>query len=129
MKNNPAKMFKSGDILLVMILLLVGYWLFGGFNPAGAKSQTALIQLDNSIAYEVDLRKDQVISLDEFSPPVQVRVQNNAIRITQNDCAQKICIKMGAISEPGQMIVCVPKKILIFIPVGNDKGRIKATTG
>ena len=33
---------------------------------------------------------------------------------------------MGAISEPGQMIVCVPKKILIFIPVGKNEHKIEA---
>jgi hypothetical protein len=129
MKSGRVKLVKTGDILLAVLLLVIGYWLFGGFNPADTTGSTALIQLDNSIEYEVDLKKDRIIELDEFTPPVQVQVQNNAIRITKNDCAQKVCIKMGAISEPGQMIVCVPKKILIFIPVGNDKHRIKATTG
>jgi len=129
MKTGLIRLFKSGDIFLAMFLLFAGYWLFGGFNPADTLGSSALIQLDNSIEYEVDLKKDQIIDLDEFTPPVQVQVQNNSIRITQNDCAQKICIKMGSISEPGKMIVCVPKKILIFMPVRNDGRGIKAITG
>lgn len=129
MKSDPVKLVKPGDILLAASLLVAGYWLFGGISPAASGGKIALIQLNNSVEYEVDLKKDQIIDLDEFTPPVQVQVQNNAIRITQNDCAQKICIKMGAISKPGQTIVCVPKKILIFIPVGNDTRRIEAITG
>ena len=124
-----SRLFRAGDILLGMLLLLAGYWVFGGTSPATAKGKAALIQMDNSIEYEVDLKKDQIIDLKEFSPAVRVQVTKGTIRVIQNDCEQKICIKMGAISEPGQMIVCVPKKILIFIPVGKNEHKIEAITG
>ena len=130
MKNGPIRMVRSGDFLVALLILFVGYWLFGGFNhPASGEGKTALIQINNSIEYELDLNKNQIIDLKEFSSPVRVRIRNNSIRIIQNDCEQKICIKMGSISEPGQMIVCVPKKILIFIPLGKNERRINAITG
>ena len=129
MKTDSIRLIKPGDILLALLLILSGYWLLGGFNSSAEEGKTALIQLDNSVEYELDLGKQQVIDLNEFTPPVRVRIRNNSIRIIQNDCEQKICIKMGAISEPGQMIVCVPKKILIFIPSGNNEHRINAITG
>lgn len=129
MKGDLIRLFRSGDVLLALLILFTGYWLLGVFSPADTESINALVQIDSSVEYEIDLKKDQTIVLDEFNPSVKIKVESNGLRIIQNDCEQKICIKMGAISEPGQMIVCVPKKILIFVPVGNDKHRIKAITG
>jgi len=129
MKTYSIRLVKPGDILLAFLLILAGYWLLGGFVSPADEGKTALIQLDNSVEYELDLSREKLIDLNEFSPPVRVQIRNNSIRIIQNDCEQKLCIKMGAISEPGQMIVCVPKRILIFIPIGNNEHRINAITG
>lgn len=129
MKTDSIRLVKPGDILLAFLLILAGYLLLGGFGSPADEGKTALIQLDNSVEYELDLSREKLIDLNEFSPPVRVQIRNNSIRIIQNDCEQKLCIKMGAISEPGQMIVCVPKRILIFIPIGNNEHRINAITG
>jgi hypothetical protein len=129
MKTDSIRLVKPGDIFVALSLILAGYWLLAGFKPSAGEGKTALIQVNNSIEYELDLGREKLIDLNEFSPPVRVQILDNSIRIIQNDCEQKICIKMGAISEPGQMIVCVPKKILIFIPIGNNEHRINAITG
>jgi hypothetical protein len=124
------RLFKLGDILLGLVFIGIGYWAIFRFSPGGNASQTALIQIDNNIEYELSLNKTQTVALNEFNPPVEIKVQNNSIGIIQNDCEQKICVRMGFISHPGEMIVCVPKKILIYIPFSNGKqSTIKAITG
>ncbi len=124
------KLFKPGDILLGLILIGMGHFVMFWFDPGGTDSQKVLVQINDNVKYELTLSKEQTIRLKEFDPPVEIEIHNNAIRIIRNDCVQKICLKMGYISKPGEMIVCVPKKILIYIPFSNDQHRtIKAITG
>ena len=44
-----------------------------------------------------------------------VLVKHNSISIKDADCPHKECVKSGWISEPGQMIVCLPYKLIINI--------------
>lgn len=130
MAKKPEKLFKPGDILLGISLIVIGYLVFFWFKPFSGSQSEALIQIDNNLKYELDLEKNQIFNLKEFDPAVVIEVHNQAIRIVRNDCDKKICLKMGFISKPGQVIVCVPKKILIYIPTDNDQHQsIKAITG
>jgi hypothetical protein len=130
MAKKPEKLFKPGDILLGISLIIIGYLIFFWFKPFSGSQSKALIQIDNNLRYEVNLEKNQIFSLKEFNPAVVIEVHNKAIRIIRNDCDKKICLKMGFISKPGQVIVCVPKKILIYIPANNEQNQIiKAITG
>lgn len=44
-----------------------------------------------------------------------VEIANNKVRITEADCKDKICIKDGSISKPGDVLVCLPHKVVIEI--------------
>jgi len=91
---------------------------------------TAYMQINGEVEYRLDLNQSQVIQLNEFNPPVGVEVRNGSIAIIRNNCPHKLCIKMGSISKGGQSIVCVPKKILIFLPAkSHEIDPIKAITG
>jgi hypothetical protein len=130
MEKNQSKLFKPGDILFGLLVVIIGYLILFWFKPATNKNNIALIQINDEVFYEVNLNKNQTITLKEFNPAVEVEVQNNAIRILRNNCEKKICLKMDFISKSGQMIICVPKKILIYIPAINEqKQPIRAITG
>ena len=131
MEKNLSKLFKPGDILFGLLIVVFIYLLFFWFKPIINNNNIALVQINDKVHYEINLDKNQIIKLIEFNPKVEVQVKNNAIRISRNDCDKKICLKMGFISKPGQMIICVPKKILIYIPIKtNDKNQeIRAITG
>jgi len=129
MERRHIRLLRKGDIFIFIFLALLGYFVLLWSSQNEIENPAAFIQINNVIQYELDLRQDQIIALKEFTPPVKVEVRNHSIGIIQNDCEQKICIKMGFISDAGQMIVCVPKKILIYIS-GNDQNRsIEAITG
>lgn len=44
-----------------------------------------------------------------------IQIEKGKVRIIEADCPDRICIKNGWISEPGQMIVCLPHKLVIEI--------------
>lgn len=130
MKKNALALFKIGDILF-WLALLSGAWFYQSIiASSNTADNVAVVEIAGEVEYRIDLKLDRQYELDEFSPPVKIAVRSGTLAIIANDCPQNICLKMGAISRPGQMIVCVPKKILIYIPAHHETGKsVKAITG
>jgi hypothetical protein len=44
-----------------------------------------------------------------------VEIKDGAVRVISSPCPEKICIKTGRISKPGQWIACLPNRVFISI--------------
>jgi hypothetical protein len=44
-----------------------------------------------------------------------VVIENGTVQVTSSPCPEKICIKTGRISKPGQWIACLPNRVFISI--------------
>lgn len=130
MHTRKRKLFRPGDLLFWGLLLVLGYYVQWASGAPGSTPAIALVEIAGKVQYQIDLNLDRTYSLDEFDPPVELTVAEGTVRISRNDCPQKICQKMGAISRTGQMIVCVPRKLLIYIPARHDsEDPVKVITG
>jgi hypothetical protein len=71
------------------------------------------LPLDNSrnerIQIETDLGKNTV------------EITNGKVKILDADCKDQICIKDGSISKPGDMLVCLPHKVVVQIKGQNTE--------
>lgn len=52
-----------------------------------------------------------------------IEINDGKVRIADADCPDKICVKDGTISKPGEVLVCLPHKVVITI-----KGENKSET-
>jgi hypothetical protein len=44
-----------------------------------------------------------------------IEFQDSRVHMLWSDCPDKICMKMGWIAEAGQVVVCMPNKVVISI--------------
>jgi hypothetical protein len=44
-----------------------------------------------------------------------VVIEDGTVRVVRSPCPEKICIKTGRISKPGQWIACLPNRVFISI--------------
>lgn len=51
-----------------------------------------------------------------------IQIDDEKVRVIEADCPDKLDIKQGYISKPGEIIVCLPNRLVIEI-VGQDKDR------
>ena len=58
---------------------------------------------------------------------VTVAVEDRTVRITAATCKHKTCMTLGAISRPGQTLVCIPAQISIAIE-GRDAFGVDGVT-
>jgi hypothetical protein len=44
-----------------------------------------------------------------------VEIKDGAVQVISSPCPEKICVKTGRISKPGQWIACLPNRVFISI--------------
>jgi len=78
---------------------------------------------------------EQVVSLDadarvEVPGPLGttiVEIAGEEVRVVDSPCRQKICRGMGEVSGPGEMIVCVPNRVVVVV-LGDSRAATDAVT-
>lgn len=110
---------KKGDLLIILLLLVAGIvWFIQDSLRSDTEGSLAVI--------EVEGKRVQTLSMDENGrykinlpndKSMEVMVENNEIWVLEEtvDCPQKICVRTGKISKPGETIVCLPNKTVIYI--------------
>jgi len=114
---------KKGDKIVVIILLITVIISFGATliykNVIVGSEKIAVIKSGNKIFRTIDLNK--VVEEEEFTIKTEkghyntILVKHGSIRVKDADCLHKECVKMGTITDPGGLIVCLPNKLIISI--------------
>ena len=119
---------KKGDkIVAVVIAILVLASSIGVLvymNMARSSHHIAEIKQDGKVIRTIDL--DKVESPMEINIAYGdgynlVRVENGKIRVVDSDCPDKLCVKQGWITQPGQSVICLPHKLIVKIQGGSKE--------
>ena len=126
---------KKGDKIVVIILLITVIISFSAIliykNVIQGSENIAIIKSDGNIIRTIDLNK--MVEPEEFTIKTDkgnyntILVKHNSISVKDADCLHKECVKSGSISEPGEVIVCLPNKLIISIK-GEDVNGIDGAT-
>lgn len=122
-------MIKKWDIVIIVFLILLSFLpqlIFGVIMGKQYDETYAVITIDGSLYKKIPLSAHG--GTDEFKIKTKygtntVRVIDQTIQVTDADCRDHICVKQGAISKPGQTIVCLPHKLLIEVKSYSNKNQ------
>jgi hypothetical protein len=105
------------DKILITIILIVSitsiYWISRRGHQISSESKIAVVYQDSKLSQEVGLEQDRLTTLP--LEEMQIQVKAGMIRVARSDCPKQICVNMGWIKTPGQIIVCAPNKMLVEI--------------
>ena len=120
---------KKGDeiaALIIIVLLVIstaGVLIYK--NRMESSSRIALIKQDGKLIKTINLstvkNSEEFIIKYKDNDFNKIKVEKGRIRITDANCPDKICVKKGWISEPGENIVCLPHRLIISIAGKNSK--------
>lgn len=101
-----------GDVAAVLItLLLAGLCLLpsgGDASVATVRSPSGVITLPLAAAQTVTVTGNHGITLT-------VQAENGRVRVSDAGCPDKLCVKAGWLSSPGQTAVCVPAGVVVRV--------------
>lgn len=98
-------------ILLAILLLALGVQRFLT-KPGGA----AVVRVDGETVAELPLSEDaEVLIGEETGDFNRVTVSGGAVAVTEANCPDRICVRGGAIDAPGQVIACLPHRLIVTV--------------
>lgn len=126
---------KKGDkIIFISILVIITLGFSGTFiykNYMKSSDKIALIKQDGKVIDKINLTnftgtKEMTIKTKDghFN---KILIEKDKISIADADCPDRVCVKTGPISQPGDTVVCLPHRLMITIEGNKPKGEIDAT--
>ncbi|MGK2943773.1 MAG: NusG domain II-containing protein [Desulfuromonadales bacterium] len=112
--KTPWQVMTGGDWLVVLFLFGVSLtgiiWI--ATAPAGSR---VVVTSGEQVRFTAPLGQPRSVVLDGPLGQTHLVIDDQGVRITESSCRQKICVAMGPASHTGDLLACVPNRILVRI--------------
>ncbi len=112
-------MIKKRDIILALVLILLGIVCYGVIRLGQKKGSQVIIYEDQKEIGRYDLNTDTTKEIQTAKGINILEIKNGMAYVTEADCPDQVCIRMGKILKTGENIVCLPHKLVIQVE-GDD---------
>lgn len=108
-----------GDIMLIVAGIVVAALLWAAFELVRDSGPGRVVVVN---VVGVDVERIALAGGERSSRTVRgqigrstFEIVNGRVRMVSSDCPDKTCIKMGWASQPGQVIVCLPNRVVLKV--------------
>ncbi len=108
-----------GDKILIIILLITNISLIF-FITGTKKNGKVFVEVDQKLVGMYPLNQPQKISITGVKGGSEIEIREGKVKMIDSCCPNKYCLKTGWIDSQGQIICCVPNKVLIRISGNNN---------
>jgi len=113
---NLRKVTKS-EILLIALIVLFSIvailWNWSRDSKSSNHASIVAVHQGGKVLEKVGVEEDKIIVLPNGE--MKIEVKESRVRVSWSDCPRQLCVKTGWIKTAGEVIVCVPNKVLIEI--------------
>ena len=116
----PWHFMSVGDWLVVLILLI--------FSLAGIVSIAAMpegsrvmVTCGEELCFTAPLDQPRTLAIDGPLGQTKLVIDERGARIVESPCPRKICVSMGEAKHTGDLLACVPNRILVHIDGSSGK--------
>ncbi|MDR7857056.1 NusG domain II-containing protein [Tissierella sp.] len=110
----------KGDKILIIVIIAIS------LTSLGFIKNNAVGYMDKYISIQVDGKEYKKIIFDKSvigkTIPIEtefgynlVEIGDGTVRVIEASCPDELDVKQGSISAPGQIIVCLPNRLVIEI--------------
>jgi hypothetical protein len=118
----------KADVILIALLVVATVGSFYAIGSLTTRGRTALVQVDGNTVRKMNLDESSIAEISGVQGKLTVEVRGGKVAITHSDCLNRICVRTGWRSRGGEIIVCVPNKVLVRILPENSVD-VRAVTG
>ncbi|MEW6552760.1 MAG: NusG domain II-containing protein [Actinomycetota bacterium] len=118
----PGRWWAPGDVILVLAVIALSVFLIAqGVAGAGTGSRLEIrVTAGGKEVLTRPLDGGPVrLTVEGFSGESYLEVADGRARMVDSACPDKLCVKTGWISSPGESIVCLPNRVVIEVVSGD----------
>ncbi|MFI3326241.1 MAG: NusG domain II-containing protein [Clostridia bacterium] len=110
----------KGDIIIVLAIIISAVIIFILMSPKTYDNNVLEIYMNGELIDTVELAEDtqMTIEIDDVAHNT-IEIVGEQVRIINSTCYDHVCENTGYISKAGEVIVCMPNKLLLKI-VGDE---------
>jgi hypothetical protein len=112
----------KGDVVLIAVLTVLSFAGLGSMRLAGLSGNHAVVDVNGRRTLELPLDRDAEYSVMGPLGETVIEVRNKAVAIERSPCPRGVCMHMGWIRYPGELLVCVPNRVCVSIRGKTDSG-------
>lgn len=126
--------WKKGDLLVITAVLAVALLLLGmRALPAAAEERVLRIELNGERIQEIALKENdvQTITIPLSKGNAIVEIENGRARMlpmSRELCPQGICSHVGWAENSGDIIVCLPNRLVLTVVGGSAEDVLDGVT-
>jgi hypothetical protein len=112
-----VKYLRPGDgvVLVLFVALAIGSFRFGSLVRAGDAGLAAIITVNHREVATVTLNKNSDFNVQGALGEITLQIEKNSIRVRRSSCPNQVCVRQGAVGRPGEMLVCVPNRLVVWL--------------
>jgi len=118
MKNG---FIKKADILLSAVLLIIGMGSMFLLRSDADENSVVAVTVDGQEYARYSLLKDRTERIETEYGYNLLTIEGGKAKITDADCKNRDCLSFGYISREGEIIVCLPHRLMVKI-VSSETG-------
>ena len=115
------KYFTKGDIVLVVSLFILSVASLAGVRNLYKSGKNVVVEVEGRHVLELSLGKNVTKSVKGPLGETIVIIEKGKAKVIESPCPHKYCIRMGQINRRGEVIVCVPNRVVVKIRGGSEE--------
>ncbi len=116
---------KFGDFLIFLLIIITLIFTFQFPNKKEMLKVKIISPYKN---FFLKLSENRKIKIKGAKGYLILQIKNNKVRVIYSTCPNKICVKSGWISKKGEVIACIPNRIIVKITGKFEKKRVDFIT-
>lgn len=114
------RLMTKGDIILIIAIIVISIASLNLIRQeaVGINEKYISVQVDGSeykkITFDKNMIGKQIHIETQFGHNV-IEVGDGSVKVVDADCPDKLDVHQGEISRPGEIIVCLPNRMIIEI--------------
>lgn len=121
-QRKEQKGMRKQDFVLIGVILVIAIVAAVASQLLSGKRATELdggpyvvVQSPKGTVYSEPLSKNAEFTVTSDLGENQIKVQDNMVWVEKADCKNQVCVNTGKVHNIGEMIVCLPHKVLIQV--------------
>lgn len=118
--KTPWQIMTAGDgaLILALLALALGGLAWLGTAPQG---QRVIVTCDERTLFTAPLDQPRTVDLSGPLGPTRLVIEAGGARITASPCPRKICMAMGTARHAGDLLACVPNRIVVHVDAPGEE--------